>query len=90
MKSRRRKKAQASFEFISTYAWILLSVLATLGALMYFNVLNPERYMPDECEFGRNIVCQDWSLERNAGGISFDLLLKLKNNLEKPIEMTVR
>ncbi len=32
-----------------TYGWAILVVLITIGALAYFGVLNPERFIPDMC-----------------------------------------
>ncbi|NQU98896.1 hypothetical protein HQ533_05510 [Candidatus Woesearchaeota archaeon] len=79
------KKAQASFEFLSTYAWVLMAVTVTIGTLFYFNVFDPKRYLPEECEFGQNILCEDWSIQKAS---EFDMNIKLKNNLEKSIEPT--
>ncbi|MBU0471384.1 MAG: hypothetical protein KKF89_04605 [Nanoarchaeota archaeon] len=79
------KKAQSSFEFLSTYVWVFLSVTVTIGTLFYFNVFDPQRYLPEECEFGQNIICEDWNLE---SGSNFNMNLMLKNNLEKSIEPT--
>ncbi|MBC8501184.1 MAG: hypothetical protein H8D38_05490 [DPANN group archaeon] len=79
------KKGQASFEFLSTYVWVLMGVLVTVGALFYFNVFDPQRYIPEECEFGQNIVCEDWSIGKSTSS-TFDIKIKLKNNLERSIE----
>lgn len=44
------KKAQAAMEFLMTYGWAILVVLAAIGALAYFGVLNPGNMMPAKCE----------------------------------------
>ena len=41
--------------------------------------------MPEECIFGPNIICQDWSMVKTTDQ-TFSLNLKLKNNLERTIE----
>jgi hypothetical protein len=43
------KKGQAALEFMMTYGWAILVVLAAIGALSYFGVLNPTRLTPDTC-----------------------------------------
>lgn len=42
-------KGQAALEFMMTYGWAILVVLAAIGALSYFGILNPSRYTPDMC-----------------------------------------
>lgn len=78
------RRAQASFDFLVTYGWVFIVVLTTIGALTYFGMFDPKRYLPEECEFGQNIVCDDWSIVKS--GSTFNMNLKLKNNMEKPIE----
>ena len=43
------KKAQAAMEFLMTYGWAILVVLAAIGALAYFGVLSPDRLLPSKC-----------------------------------------
>lgn len=43
------KKGQAAMEFLMTYGWAILVVLAAIGALAYFGVLNPSRLIPNKC-----------------------------------------
>lgn len=43
------RKGQAAMEFMMTYGWAILVVLAAIGALSYFGVLNPSRFTPDTC-----------------------------------------
>jgi hypothetical protein len=43
------RKGQAALEFMMTYGWAILVVLAAIGALSYFGVLNPSRFTPDTC-----------------------------------------
>ena len=80
----KNQKAQASFDFLATYGWVFIVVLTTIGALTYFGMFDPKRYLPEECEFGQNIICDDWSIAKS--GNTFNMNLKLKNNMEKPIE----
>jgi uncharacterized protein (UPF0333 family) len=43
------KKGQAAMEFLMTYGWAILVVLAAIGALAYFGVLNPSKLIPNKC-----------------------------------------
>jgi hypothetical protein len=36
-------------EFLMTYGWAILVVLAAIAALAYFGVLSPDRFFPDKC-----------------------------------------
>jgi len=45
------KRAQAAMEFLMTYGWAILVVLAAIGALAYFGVLSPGNLLPHKCEF---------------------------------------
>jgi hypothetical protein len=45
----RRKNAQAAMEFLMTYGWAILVVLAAIGALAYFGVLSPAKFIPESC-----------------------------------------
>ena len=56
------KKAQAAMEFLMTYGWALLVVLAAIGALAYFGVLSPQKFLPETCMFAPGIACMDFSV----------------------------
>ena len=53
------KKAQAALEFIMTYGWAILVVLVAIGALAYFGVLSPDRFLPNKCTLQSGIACVD-------------------------------
>ena len=54
-----KKRAQAALEFIMTYGWAILVVLVAIGALAYFGVLSPDRFLPDKCTLQAGIACVD-------------------------------
>ncbi|MBI1979078.1 MAG: hypothetical protein HYS62_03415, partial [Candidatus Aenigmarchaeota archaeon] len=39
----KQRKSQAAMEFLMTYGWAILVVLAAIAALAYFGVLSPEK-----------------------------------------------
>ena len=53
------KKGQAAMEFLMTYGWAILVVLVAIGALAYFGVLNPSRFLPSSCTMGPGVGCDD-------------------------------
>jgi hypothetical protein len=57
------KKAQAAMEFLMTYGWAILVVLAAIGALVYFGVLSPDKFLPEKCSFpsSSGLGCVDWT-----------------------------
>ncbi|MCB9362508.1 hypothetical protein H6504_03655 [Candidatus Woesearchaeota archaeon] len=54
-----QKKGQAAMEFLMTYGWAILVVLAAIAALAYFGVLNPDRFLPEKCTLPSGIACLD-------------------------------
>ena len=62
------KKAQAAMEFLMTYGWAILIVLIAIGALAYFGVLSPDRFLPEKCAIstGSGIFCDDFSIDSNT------------------------
>ena len=60
------KKAQAAMEFLMTYGWAILVVLAAIGALAYFGVLSPDRFLPEKCTMPSGIACLDFRYSGTA------------------------
>ena len=52
-------KSQAAMEFLMTYGWAILVVLAAIAALAYFGVLSPDRFLPAKCTLQSGIACLD-------------------------------
>ena len=55
----RSRSAQAALEFIMTYGWAILVVLVAVGALAYFGVLSPDKFLPSKCTLQSGIACID-------------------------------
>src|SRR3989338_10626032 len=51
------KKSQAAMEFLMTYGWAILVVLAAIAALAYFSVLSPEKFLPEKCILAPGLAC---------------------------------
>lgn len=67
-----KKRGQAAMEFLMTYGWAILVVLVAIGALAYFGVLNPARFLPSSCTITPGISCEDFVVD-NTGAISLAL-----------------
>ena len=50
------KKGQAAMEFLMTYGWAILVVLAAIGALAYFGVLSPGNLLPEKTTFSAPFI----------------------------------
>jgi|SRR3989338_21344 len=51
------RKSQAAMEFLMTYGWAILVVLAAIAALAYFGVLSPEKFLPEKCLMETGFTC---------------------------------
>ena len=77
------RKSQAAMEFLMTYGWAILVVLVAIGALAYFGVLSPDKFLPSKCTLPAGIACTDHSASSATGkltvvlrnGMGFDATL---------------
>lgn len=72
------RKAQAAMEFLMTYGWAILVVLAAIGALAYFGVLSPDKFLPSKCTTTPGFSCTEAAATAGTTGL---LKWTLKNNL---------
>ena len=69
------RSGQAALEFLMTYGWAILVVLVAIGALAYFGVLSPDKFLPAKCTLQAGIACLDHKATSNQ------LTLVLQNSL---------
>ena len=69
-------------EFLMTYGWAILVVLAAIGALAYFGVLKPQQFMPDQCILVPGVACLDFKVS------SDEISIIIANSLGRDIEIT--
>jgi hypothetical protein len=67
-------KSQAAMEFLMTYGWAILVVLVAIGALAYFGVLSPDKFLPAKCQLPAGIACTDFKIDSSASTI--DVVLR--------------
>jgi hypothetical protein len=77
----RIKKAQAATEFLLTYGWAIIVVLAAIAALSYFGILSPDRFLPNTCILPPGIACLDFNIESSRA------ILILQNNFGRDINL---
>lgn len=69
------RKSQAALEFLMTYGWAILVVLVAVGALAYFGVLSPDKFLPAKCTLPAGLACLDHKATANS------LVLRVQNSL---------
>ena len=79
------RRGQAALEFLTTYGWAFLVILIMIGALAYFGVLRPSRLLPDRCNFGPEMDCQDFQISNTP--TTKLIKVKLKNNVGEAISI---
>ncbi len=83
------RKGQAAFEYLVTYGWAFVVIIAAIGVLSYFGLLSPQRYIPDTCEFGEQLNCVDYLIVNQVeSGANGYIILRLRNNFEQDIKIT--
>ena len=58
----RTKRGQAALEFLMSYGWAMLVVIAAVSALVYVGVLSPQKDIATTCTLPPGIFCEDVSL----------------------------
>ncbi len=69
------RRAQAALEFLMTYGWAILVVLVAVGALAYFGVLSPDKFLPAKCVLQSGLSCIDHK------ATATQLVLRVQNTL---------
>ena len=72
------KKGQAAMEFLMTYGWAILVVLVAIGALAYFGVLSPGKFLPESCLLSPGFACTDFKV---VAGATSTWTIKVQNGL---------
>ena len=76
------RKGQAALEFLMTYGWAILVVLVAVGALAYFGVLSPDKFLPAKCTLSSGLGCVDHRVQGTAGTGGVGLItVRLTNSL---------
>lgn len=79
------KKAQLSMETIMIYGAVLLVVTLAIGALMYFGVLDLGALLPDKCNTGSKITCEQFVVENVAQGVQLEFVNRVGKNIQNVV-----
>lgn len=74
------RRGQAALEFLTTYGWAFLVILVMIGALAYFGILSPDKFLPDRCSFPTQIPCRDQQVVGNQ--VQFYISNNLGENMK--------
>jgi hypothetical protein len=77
------RKGQAALEFLMTYGWAILVVLAAIAALAYFGVLSPDRFLPNKCTISGGFSCDEWKID----GTAEEVQISVQNNLGRDADL---
>ena len=78
------RKGQAAMEFLMTYGWAILVVLAAIAALAYFGVLSPSKMLPERTTFSAPLPSIDNAVINQDGTIQIAFM----NNVGVAIDLT--
>lgn len=59
-------RGQAAMEYLMTYGWALIILVAVISVLFSMGVFNPQNYMSEECSFQPSLPCRGASLSPNG------------------------
>ena len=74
-------RGQSSVEYLMTYGWAFIILLAVIAILYSFGVFNPQQYMGEECLFQPSLQCKSMSLSSSTSSSPGDFKLDLTNGL---------
>jgi len=76
-------RGQAALEFLTTYGWAFLVILVMIGAITYFGILNPSKFLPARCTVSPEFSCMDYKID-TTGRVS----LQFQQGIGKTIYFT--
>lgn len=80
-----KRKGQAAMEFLMTYGWAILVVLAAIAALAYFGVLSPGSMLPERTIFSGQVPNVDNAVVRVTGST---IEVPFRNSVGHRIQIT--
>lgn len=79
-----KKRGQAAIEFLTTYGWAMMAIALSIGALLYFDVLDSDRYVREECNTGNQLQCLEVYVNNDGTAI-----FRILNNYQVPVDVKI-
>ncbi len=76
------RKGQAALEFLTTYGWAFLVILVMIGALAGFGILSPKNLLPNRCNLGPELSCEEAQVTYNNS-----LVYVIRNSMSDSIKI---
>ncbi len=79
-----KKKGQAAMEFLMTYGWAILVVVAAIAVLAASGILNLSGFLPEKCQFPVEMSCVGGKaaiLQENSATSSSTITIPLRNSI---------
>ena len=70
------RKAQGALEFLTTYGWAFLVILIMIGAMMYFGILNPDKFLPERCTTNTGFSCEEHQISVDNSNLYVKFIIK--------------
>ena len=83
------KKGQAAMEFLMTYGWAILVVLAAIGALAYFGVLSPDNLLPERTSFQAPLPNMDTAAIKVVDADTMTIAIAFSNGVGQTVTPNV-
>jgi len=65
----KKKDGQLALEFGNKYGLYIIMGVIIISALIYFDLLNVNRFMPEYCKFSEGLSCEAYSVSENGIGV---------------------
>jgi hypothetical protein len=83
-----KSRGQAALEFLSTYGFAFLIILVMIGALTYFGILSPGKFISGSCLVGPEFKCRDRYIGTVSGTPNnMEVKIALQNQLGNSITL---
>lgn len=79
------RKGQAAAEYLVTYGWALLLLVAVIAVILSTGVFNPSYFISEECVLQPDIACTGHQMYRSGGDTI--LLIRVENRLGYEMEV---
>jgi len=75
------KKGQAAAEYLVTYGWALLLLVAVIAIILSTGIFNPSYFISEECVLQPDIACTGYQMYRMGGDQEAVLIIGVENRL---------